>query len=80
MEMNQLDLAVKIFHQRRAAFHPVAAVQIFDVTDFLDLRAMDMAADHAVSLLVPRHLRQRFLVLGHKLHRRLRLKFQKRRQ
>ena len=80
MEMNQLDLAVKIFHQRGAAFHPVTAVQIIHLADLFYLRPVDMAANDTVGLLVARHLRQGLFVLGHEFHRRLRLEFQERRQ
>lgn len=41
---------------------------------------MNVAADHTVSFLVARHLRQSFLVFGDKFHRRLGLEFQKRRE
>jgi len=80
MKTNQLDLAVKIFHQRGAAFHPIAAIQIIHIANLFYLRPVDMAANHTVGLLVARHLGQGFLVLGHKFHRRLRLEFQERRQ
>ncbi len=58
MEINQLDLAVKIFHQRGAAFHPIAAVQIFHAVDHLQHSAVDVAADDAVGDLLARHLRR----------------------
>jgi hypothetical protein len=76
MEVNEFDSAVKMFHQRGAALDPVAAVEVLHVADGLDLGAVDVAADDAVHALLARHLREGFLVLGHKFHRGLGLELQ----
>jgi len=80
MEVDELNPAVKIFYQCRATFNPIAAVQILNVADVFDFRAVNVAADHAVGLLVARHLRQGFLVFRDVFHGRLGLEFQIRRQ
>ena len=76
--MNQFDFAVKMFDQRGAALHPVATVQIIHAVNFFDLRAVDVAADHAVRLVASRHGSQRILVFGHELDGGLGFEFQER--
>lgn len=71
MKVNEFDLAVEIFHQSRAAFNPIPAVQIFDAVDGLDLGAMDVAADDTLGILFARHGSQRVFVFRHVLHRGL---------
>ena len=80
MEVNEFDFAVEIFNQRRAAFHPVAAVQILHPVNHLHLGPVDVAANHAVGLMVARHGGQRRFVFGDEFHRGLGLEFQIRRQ
>jgi len=80
MEMNEFYLAVKIFHQSRAAFNPITTVQILHPVDHLHLRPVDVTADDPLRILLARHRGQRAFVLGHELHRRLRLELQIRRQ
>ena len=59
MEVNQFDVAVKIFDERGAAFHPVAAVQIFNAVNFARLGAVNVAANHAVRVVAARHRGER---------------------
>lgn len=44
----QFHASVQVFHDRGAAVHPVAAVDIGQALDFLDHRPVDVAADRAV--------------------------------
>jgi hypothetical protein len=76
MEVDEFDLAVKIFNQSRATFNPISAVQILHATDHLHLGAMDVAADDAVSLMVARHRGKRVFVFGDVFHGGLSLGFQ----
>jgi len=64
MEMDEFDLAVKIFNQCGAAFHPVAAVQILHAINHLYLGAVDVAANDAVGLMAAGHRGERVLVFG----------------
>ena len=80
MEVNEFDLAVKIFDQRRAAFDPVAAVEILDAIDHFHLGAVDVAADDAIGRLLAGHRGQRVLVFRDKFHGGLGLEFKIRRQ
>ena len=75
-----MNVAREILHQRRAAFHPVAAVHVLHVADLFHLRAVDVAADHALHLVLTRHLHDGFLVFRDVFHGRLGLGFQIRRQ
>ena len=76
MEVHQFNLTVKIFNQRRAAFHPIAGIQINDVANVPDFRAMDVAANHALDILFPRRLHDRVFVIAHIFDRRLGFVFQ----
>ena len=76
MEVDEFDLAVEIFNQGGAAFHPVAAVQIFHTVYGLHFGAVDVAADDAVGLVAARHRSQRALVFGDKFDGGLGLEFQ----
>ena len=48
--MNDLEAAIEVFDQRRAAFHPVAIVQIVDAGDFPVVGCVDVPADHAIAV------------------------------
>ena len=61
IEMYQPDIAFKILGQRRATFHPIAAVEILHAIDWLDLGAMDVTADDAGESAVPRFGDERVL-------------------
>jgi hypothetical protein len=76
MEVDELDLAVKIFNQSRATFNPISAVQILHSVDHLHLGAMNVAANDAVSLMVARHRGKRVFVFGDIFHGGLGLGFQ----
>ena len=76
MEVNQLNFAVEVFDQRGATLDPIAGIQIDNVTDYLDLSAMDMAANHSVNVVLSRRLHDRLLVVAHVLNRRLGFVFQ----
>ena len=78
MEVNEFYLAVKIFNQRGATFHPVAAVQVFHTVNLLHLGPVNMSANHAISLMVAGHGGQRGFIFGHELHSGLGLELQKR--
>ena len=80
MEVNEFDLAVKVFNQGRAAFDPIPAVQVLNPVYQLHLGAVDMATDDTVGLLVAGHRGQGALVFGYKFHSGLGLEFQKCRQ
>ena len=80
MEVNEFDLAVKIFDQRRATFHPITAVHILHAVHQLHFRAMDVTADHAISLVVARHGGKRVFVFGDEFDGGLGLEFKIRRQ
>src|SRR6266567_6875876 len=47
---DDLEAAVHVLDDRRAAFHPVAAIEVPDAEILVDRRVVDMAADHAVGL------------------------------
>ncbi len=74
--MDEFDVAVEIFNQSRAAFHPVAAVQVLHAANRLDLGAVDVAADDAVGLVAARHPGESVLVIGDVFHGGLGLGFQ----
>ena len=80
MEVDEFDLAVEIFYQSRAAFNPIPAVQILHAVNHLHLRAMDVAADDAVGLMIPRHRGQRLLIFSDVFHGGLGLGLHIRRQ
>jgi len=71
MEVNEFDLAIKIFNQRGAAFHPVAGVIILHAVNDLHFGAVDVAADHTVGPILPRHNSQGLLVFRDELDGRL---------
>src|SRR5262249_6791203 len=58
---DDLEMTVLMLGERRAAFHPVAAVHVADTLHVADHGIMDMAADHAVGAVAPRFGRQRSL-------------------
>ncbi len=80
MELDEFDFAVEIFNQRRATFHPVAAVQVLHPANHFHLGAMDVTADDAVGLMVARHRGERVLVFSDIFHSGLGFGFQIRRQ
>ena len=69
MEFDELDVAVEIFHQRGAAFHPVTAVKVRHVVDGLNFRAVDVSADDALHIVFAGHLQHGVLVLRDVFHR-----------
>jgi hypothetical protein len=80
MEVNEFDFAVEIFNQRGAAFHPVAAVEIFHAVDGFGFSAVDVAADDAIGVVAARHGGERVLVFGDVFDGGLGLEFQIRRE
>ena len=50
MVPHELDSAVVVFDQRRAAFDPIAAVVVGQLAQRLDGRRVDVAADDAVAV------------------------------
>ena len=80
MKVNEFYLAVKIFNQRRAAFHPVAAIQILHPVNRLNLGPVDVATNHAIRLVAARHGGQRSFVFCNEFHGGLGFELQKRRQ
>ena len=64
MEVDEFDLAVEILNQRRAAFDPVAAVQVLHAVNHLHLGAVNVAADDAVRLVAAGHGSERGFVFG----------------
>jgi hypothetical protein len=67
MEVNEFYLAVKIFNQRRATLHPVAAVQILHAINRLYLGPVNVAANYAIGIVAAGHGRQRGFIFGHEL-------------
>lgn len=51
--MQDLEFTALAFHQRRAAFNPIAAVDMGETLHVLDLGGMHMSADHAVDGAAP---------------------------
>ena len=43
-----MDVALEIFGQSGAAFHPVAAIKIFEALDRPDFSSVDVAANDAL--------------------------------
>ena len=76
MEVDEFDLAVEIFNQSGATFHPIPAVQILDTLNRLGLRAVDMAADDAVSFVAARHRGERVFIFRDVFDGGFGLKFQ----
>jgi len=76
MEVDEFDFAVEIFNQSRAAFNPIATVQILDAVNHFYLGAVDVAADNAIRLVAARHGGERVLVFGDVFHGGLGLEFQ----
>jgi len=64
MEVDEFDFTGEIFDKRGATLDPVAAVEILHVADGFYLRAMDVAADDAVGVLIFCHQGQRLFVAG----------------
>jgi len=75
MESDEFDRSRRVLHQRRAVFHPVAAVQVKKIADRPDFGAVDVAADDAVHADLAAELDHRLLVVGHVFHRGLGLEF-----
>ena len=65
----QLNLAVVLFHQCRAVFHPVAAIIVGRVPDLPDDRAVNVAAKHALDIKPPGITNDRVLVGADKTDR-----------
>ena len=76
MKMDEFDLAVEIFNQRRATFNPIAAVHVLHAVDQLHLGPVNVTTDDAVSLLVARHGRKRIFVFSDEFDGGLGLEFQ----
>ncbi|MGO9478422.1 MAG: hypothetical protein ACLP7I_10820, partial [Limisphaerales bacterium] len=76
MELEEFDFTVEILNQRRATFHPVAAVQILHLADHFHLGAMDVTADDAIGLMVARQRGERVLVFSDIFHSGLGFGFQ----
>lgn len=74
--MQDFKRTVEVFHQRRAAFHPVTAVQVMQALDLPAFRPVDVAADDPVGPGLGRHLRHPLLKLRHVADRGLGLEFQ----
>ena len=51
---DDLEMAVVVLDQRRAALDPVAAIHVADAALVADHRVVDVAADHAVGVVAPR--------------------------
>src|SRR4051812_48751624 len=64
-----LETAVLVFDQRRAALDPVAAIHVADAVLVADDSAMDVAADHAISAMPARLGGQRRLERADVVHR-----------
>ena len=67
--IDDLEAAVLVLDQRRAAFHPIAAIHVADAEIVVHHRVMDMAADHAVDLVAMRFRGQRLLEGADIVHR-----------
>lgn len=65
MEVDELNVSVKIFDQRRATFDPIAGVQVNHVADCFNFRAMNVPANDAVDILFPRGLNDRVFKVAH---------------
>jgi hypothetical protein len=79
MKIEQLKFPGKILHQRRAALHPVTAVQILNPLDTANLRPMNMTTDHSMRPVLARQFYHAFLKPGHISNRRLGILLQVRR-
>src|SRR3546814_2969782 len=64
-----LQAAVHVLDQRRAAFHPIAVVDVEHAVDHAHLGGVDMAADDSVDALAPGLGHHRLLELADELHR-----------
>ncbi len=58
---NDLNLAVLIFCQRGARFHPVATVVVRDIVDGPGFRVVNVATDDAIKPATPTLVNQRIL-------------------
>lgn len=65
MKIEQLKFPGKILHQRRAALHPVTAIQILNPLNAANLRPMNMTADYPMRPMLPRQLHHAFFESGH---------------
>ncbi len=61
---DQFERAVHRLDDRRAAFHPVAGVDVADTVDILHHRMMNMSADDAVHIVAARFVRHHALELA----------------
>lgn len=64
IKIYQPYIALKIFDQRRATFHPISAVEILHAIDGLDLRSMNVATDDAIQFFHARHLSQGLFIIA----------------
>jgi hypothetical protein len=76
MEVYESNGSVEVLHQSRAALHPIAAIHVGHAAIFPNFRAMNVTADHALHILLVRHLHDRVLKIADVFHRCLRLVFQ----
>src|SRR6266404_5509183 len=66
---DELERAVFVFHQRGAAFDPITAVVISDVTELSDPGRMNVATQHRVDRKLLGVAYDRFLELADEIHR-----------
>ena len=76
LPLDDLQFAFEGFHQGGEAFHPVAVVAVDDAVDGLDLRLVDVPANHALESAAARLARHGILESGHEIDRVLGLVFQ----
>lgn len=62
MQFYELNVSFVVLHQCGAAFHPVTAVEVCDVSCPLDFGAMDMAANDTLNFMLMSHVDHGFLV------------------
>ena len=61
---DDLETAIDVLGNGRAAFHPVAAIDVADAEIVADAGVMDVAADHAVDGVALRFRNERALVFA----------------
>jgi hypothetical protein len=64
MQFDELNVAFEVLHQCGAAFHPITAVEVCDVSRFLDFGAMDVAANHALYVVLVSHVNHGILIFS----------------
>jgi hypothetical protein len=62
MQFDELNVSFEVLNQGSAAFHPITAVEVCDVSRLLDFGAMDVAANHALNVVLVSHVQHGFLV------------------